>query len=116
LAEGDQLQAAIGPPAQPEYLRPVYANIANVNFTPHDFRLVFSQFLMPLQLGPDEVEARRVEVTPQSVADVLVPASLMHGLIVCCKPSSTTTLSSSVHLGSIRVGRRLASARRGTSD
>jgi Protein of unknown function (DUF3467) len=81
VADQGNFQVAVGPPVEPDYLRPVYANSANINFTPHDFRLMFSLFLSPLQIPVEAVEEGTVQVHPQAVAHVVVPASLMHALI-----------------------------------
>lgn len=81
LSEQGDLHIAVGPPVEPDYLRPVYANAANINFTPHDFRLMFSLFLSPLQVSPEDAEGGTVEIHPQAVAHVVVPATLMHALI-----------------------------------
>ncbi len=75
----DSVSASIGPPELPEYLRSTYANIVAANFTPYDFRLVFSLLTTPLDMGADD--SGTVTLRPTGVADIIIPASVMHGLI-----------------------------------
>jgi hypothetical protein len=80
--QGLNVQASVGPPDLPDFLRPAYSNHVNVNFTPHDFRFVFSVLTIPLEPPPPDVVATgTMELHPHAVAEVVVPASLMHGLI-----------------------------------
>lgn len=80
MPEGGDAQITIGKPEIPEYLRPTYANLVNGNFTPYDFRLVFSLLTTPVG-GPPDGAGSVVEVHPVAVADIVIPASVMHGLI-----------------------------------
>jgi hypothetical protein len=64
----------------PDYLRPVYANYANINHTPWDFRLTFALARAPVP-GPER-EAVGERIEPDAVADVIVPANVVHGLIM----------------------------------
>lgn len=73
---------SIGPVEVPDHLRPHYANFVNVNFTPWDFRLVFALLRAP---APGEERDAAIEaggVRPQAVSEMIVPANLMHGLIM----------------------------------
>ena len=49
----------IGSTRMPDYLRPTYANFANVNFTPWDFRITFCVVKTPLP--GDEAAAAKVK-------------------------------------------------------
>ena len=80
MANGEQgVEVAIGPPAEPDYLRAAYANTVNVNFTPHDFLLAFS--LLEIPLTPPPGGAAPAMIQPTAVAKVVVPATVMHALI-----------------------------------
>ena len=81
MPDDDQVQVRIGPSEQPEYLRPQYANHVSVNHTPYDFQLQFALMTMPGPERPAKPGETEVEVNPQTVAKVIVPASVMHGLI-----------------------------------
>jgi hypothetical protein len=77
-----EFQASVGPPVEPDYLRPVYANHANVNHTPHDFRITFALLQTPLEVPPEVVSGdQTIELRPQAVATVVIPASLMHAFM-----------------------------------
>ena len=78
---GEGQQIRVGPPTEPDYLRPVYANTLNINFTPYDFKLTFSLLNMPLEIPPGADPGEPIEVHPSAVAEVIVPATLMHALI-----------------------------------
>jgi hypothetical protein len=83
LPEGDQLP--IGGIRFPEYLRPTYANYVNVNHTPWDFRLTFGVLKSPMP-GTEVDQAQQAgAVEPEAVADLILPANLMHGLIGALK-------------------------------
>ena len=77
--DGDQL--AIGGIRFPEYLRPIYANYVNVNHTPWDFRLTFGVLKSPMPGTEVEQAQEAGAVEPEAVADLILPANLMHGLI-----------------------------------
>jgi len=79
--EGPGEQLPIGSVRFPEYLRPIYANFVNVNYTPWDFRVTFGVLKTPLP-GVEIEQAQQVgAVQPEVVADLILPANLMHGLI-----------------------------------
>ena len=79
LPDGEQLP--IGGIRFPEYLRPIYANYVNVNHTPWDFRLTFGVLKSPMP-GTEVDQAQEAgAVEPEAVADLILPANLMHGLI-----------------------------------
>lgn len=68
----------------PDYLRPVYANFANVSHTPWDYRLVFAQ-IRPPSSPAESAEALAEGVHPEAVAEVIIPANLMAGLMTVLK-------------------------------
>jgi hypothetical protein len=78
----DDDQLSIGGPQAPDYLRPVYANYATVNHTPWDFRLTFALVRAPMP-GPETEAAKKGggQVTPEVVAEIILPANLMHGFV-----------------------------------
>lgn len=89
--EGEQ-KVQLGPVSMPEHLRPTYANFVNVNHTPWDFRLLFAVVRTPM---PGEEAAAAQEagaVRPQGVAEVILPANLMHGLIAALQTNFSTYL------------------------
>lgn len=57
----------------------MYANFVNVNHTPWDFRLMFAVVKTPMP--GTEQEQFEGEIRPEAIAEVIIPASLMHGLI-----------------------------------
>ena len=74
-------QGAISGVNIPDYMKPLYANYVSVNHTPWDFRLTFSVVKAPVP-GPEREEAeRQATLLGEAVADLMIPASLMHGLI-----------------------------------
>lgn len=83
MADDDEMsfQASVGVPIEPDFLRPVYANHLNVNFTPHDFRFTFSLLEMPLEVPTEAAVDGTVELHPHAVSTVVVPASMMHALM-----------------------------------
>lgn len=81
MSNDDQFRVDVGAPTEPDYLRPVYANHLNVNFTPHDFRFMFALLEIPYEIPPDATAEARLEVHPHAVASVVVPASMMHALM-----------------------------------
>jgi hypothetical protein len=74
-------QARIGGVRVPDYLRPTYANYVNVNSTPWDFRLTFAVLRSPMPGDEQEAATELGEVHPDAVADLIIPANLMHGFI-----------------------------------
>ena len=77
----EKFQAAIGPPDMGEYLRPQYANTVNVNFTPYDFKILFSLLTIPIAAPKGATPGKPVELHPVGVAEVVIPASVMHATI-----------------------------------
>lgn len=77
----EPIEATFGSPVEPDYLRPVYANQLNVNFTPHDFRLTFSLATAPFEVPDDVRDEGRLVLRPTAVASVVIPASLMHATL-----------------------------------
>jgi Protein of unknown function (DUF3467) len=82
--EEEGISVGIGPPKLPDYLRPIYANHVLVNHTPWDFRLLFSVLKFPIP-GEEEAVKERGHMEPEAVAEVLIPANLMVGLITAMK-------------------------------
>jgi hypothetical protein len=81
MADEQNEGARVGGVDMPDYLRPIYSNFVNVNHTPWDFRLAFAVIQAPLPGREREAVAAAGEVMPIAVADIILPASLMHGLI-----------------------------------
>ena len=79
--DGHEERLPIGNVRFPEYLRPIYANFVSVNYTPWDFRLTFGVLKPPLAGAEAEQAAQAGAVQPEVVADIILPANLMHGLI-----------------------------------
>lgn len=75
------VQASVGPPILPDFMRPTYSNTVNVSFTPHDFRMVFSLLAVPFNPPEGAEQGSPIQLHPQAVADVLIPASVMHAFI-----------------------------------
>lgn len=65
----------------PDYLRPTYANFANVNHTPWDFRIMFALVTTPLPGQEQNAALAEGETHPKAVAEIILPANLMHGFI-----------------------------------
>ena len=76
----NEVTVSVGEPDMPEFLRPIYANQINVVFAPHDFRMIFSVFTPPVGPPPGS-ETGAVELHPTAVADILLPATVMHAFI-----------------------------------
>lgn len=74
-------RAGIGPVHIPDYLRPTYANFANVNHTPWDFRLLFAVVRAPMPGLEQEAVQAEGRIHPDAVAEIILPANLMHGFI-----------------------------------
>ena len=82
MSDGEErAQVGIGPVEMPDYLRPVYSNFVNVSHTPWDYRLVFAQIRPP----SDPAQALAEGVRPEGVAEVIIPANLMAGLMTALK-------------------------------
>ncbi len=85
LAGDEEAQLRIGGLRFPDYLRPIYANFVNVNHTPWDFRLTFGILKTPMP-GAEVDQAKDAgAVEPEAVADIILPANLMHGVISALK-------------------------------
>jgi hypothetical protein len=90
VSDGEEReQAGIGPVRTPDYLRPVYANFVNVSHTPWDYRLTFAQIRPPT--SPEESQEALAEgLRPETVAEVIIPANLMAGLMTALKQNFDT--------------------------
>ncbi|MGH2768436.1 MAG: DUF3467 domain-containing protein [Actinomycetota bacterium] len=73
----------IGGVLVPDHLRPIYANYVNVNHTPWDFRLTFA--LLKVRMPGPEAEAAGQTLMADAVADIMIPANLMYGLIAALR-------------------------------
>jgi Protein of unknown function (DUF3467) len=77
----------IGGMAVPDYLRPTYANYANVAHTPFDFRVTFAVLKAPRP----GAETQRVEeagfIEPEAVAELILPVGVVPGLIAALRES-----------------------------
>jgi len=92
--EQGERQFTIGGPRAPDYLRPIYANVVNVNHTPWDFRLAFALVRSPLP-GAEAAAVETVgEITPEVVADIMIPANLMAGFMTALKQNFDRYLES----------------------
>jgi len=82
----EEQQVRIGGVRVPDYLRPIYANYVNVNSTPWDFRLTFAVLKTPMP-GTELEQAQRTggSIEPEAVADLIIPANLVHGLITALR-------------------------------
>lgn len=76
--DDQSVEVHVAPPEVGDFVRPIYANAINMNHTPHDFRIVFSQLSIPLE---DPPPGERLELTPQAVADIRIPAGVMYALL-----------------------------------
>jgi hypothetical protein len=82
---GDEPQVRIGGLRVPDYLRPTYANFVNVNHTPWDFRMTFGVLKTPMP-GDELAQAQQAgAIEPEAVADIILPANLVHGVISALK-------------------------------
>lgn len=82
MAEENSDQLGIGPVEVPEHLRAHYANFVNINHTPWDFRLVFAVVKAPMPGHEAEAAQAEGSLHPEAVAEVVIPANLIHGLIM----------------------------------
>ena len=80
-------EVSIGGIEVPDFLRPQYANHVAVNHTPWDFRLVFSVLTTPLAGAETEEVKADGEIHPEAIADMIIPANLMFGLIAALQTS-----------------------------
>jgi hypothetical protein len=61
---------------------PVYANVVHTSFTPYDFRITFSLLTVPHdQPGGAGTEPEVVSLTPQAVAQVVLPAGALASVV-----------------------------------
>jgi hypothetical protein len=79
--DDDEAQVRIGGIRFPDYLRPTYANYVNVNHTPWDFRITFGVLKSPMPGSEIEQAQEAGVIEPEAVADLILPANLMHGVI-----------------------------------
>jgi hypothetical protein len=94
----DEQRVGIGGVRVPEYLRPSYANYVNVNHTPWDFRLMFALVKTPMPGDEEariraEAEGEAPQLHPEAVAEVVIPANLMHGLIAALQENFSTYMN-----------------------
>jgi hypothetical protein len=85
LSDPEQEGLGVGPVRIPDYLRPVYANVVNVNHTPWDFKLTFGLVRTPMPGAEMEQAERDGVVVPEGVAEIVIPANLMAALITTMK-------------------------------
>lgn len=85
MAETDDEGLPVGPILAPDYLRPAYANFANVGHTLYDFRITFA--LVKAPRPGVEVDQAKVDhhVSPEAVADIIIPVGVVPGLIEALK-------------------------------
>ena len=88
----DEIPLKVGEIVSPDYLRPIYSNYAMVGHTPYDFRLTFA-LVKALRPGHEIDEAKAVgEVSPEAVADMVIPLGLVPGLIHALQTNYTAYL------------------------
>lgn len=93
MAEQEQVPIGFGHIEAPEYLRPVYANFANVSFSPYDFRVTFALAKAP-RPGPETEAAQSSgNLNPEAVADLVVPVGMIPGLIQALSTSYSQYLT-----------------------
>ena len=92
MAENPDEGLPLGPILTPEYLRPTYANFASVGHTPFDFRIVFALLKAPNPGQEMEKAIADQHVSPEAVADLLVPIGVIPGLIAELKENYTRYL------------------------
>jgi hypothetical protein len=83
----DGSRIGLGGMESPEYLRPVYANFANVGHTPWDFRLTFALVKSPRPGQETDDVSQAGVLHPESVADIIVPVAIVQGLIAALRQS-----------------------------
>lgn len=81
MADGDGVQIEIAGMAVPDYLRPTYANFANVGHTPFDFRVTFAIVKAPRPGAEVDAMAASGQIEPEAVADLILPVGVIPGLI-----------------------------------
>jgi hypothetical protein len=85
LAGDEEAQLPVGGIRFPDYLRPTYANFVNVNHTPWDFRMTFGVLKSPMPGAEVDQAQEAGAIEPEAVADIILPANLMHGVISALK-------------------------------
>ncbi|MGY1808556.1 DUF3467 domain-containing protein [Blastococcus sp. SYSU D00669] len=85
MADEQPQSIEIGAMDVPDYLRPTYANFANVGHTPFDFRLTFALLKAP-RPGPETAHlAETGTIAPEAVADLILPVGVIPGLIAALR-------------------------------
>jgi hypothetical protein len=79
MPEGERVD--VGDIISPDYLRPQYANFANVSHTPYDFRIVFGLVSVPRTQAEIEKTREAGSLSAAGVADLLLPVGAVPGLI-----------------------------------
>ena len=93
MAEGEKgIPLNVGDIVSPDYLRPIYSNFAMVGHTPYDFRLTFA-LVRALRPGHEvDVAVKAGALSPEAVADLVVPLGLVPGLIHALQTNYTQYL------------------------
>jgi Protein of unknown function (DUF3467) len=84
----------LGPIDVPDYLRPTYANYVNVNHTPWDVRLMFALVKAPMPGAEQDAAVVAQAIRPEAVAEIILPANLMHGFISALQENFSNYLTS----------------------
>ena len=94
MSSNEEQGVGVGPTDVPDYLRPTYANFVNVNHTPWDFRLMFALVKAPMPGTEQDAAVANQAVHPEAVAEIILPANLMHGLISALQENFSKYLTS----------------------
>lgn len=75
-----QRMMIVGPPDLTNCGPPTYANVANVSYTPFDFRVTFSLLSVPQNaLAPSGLEAPTL--VPRAVAELVIPPAAVPAFV-----------------------------------
>jgi hypothetical protein len=92
MAEGEGTRLDLGDVVSPDYLRPVYSNFAIVGHTPYDFRLTFALVKAPRPGSEVDDVLTAGKLSPEAVADMVIPLGMVPGLIHALQTNYTEYL------------------------
>ena len=75
-----QRMMIVGPPDLTNCAPPLYANVANVSYTPFDFRITFSLLSVPPN-DPVSTGLEAPTLVPRAVAELVLPPAALPGLV-----------------------------------
>jgi hypothetical protein len=87
-----QVGGGIGPMRRPDFLKPTYANFVSVGHTPWDFRFTFALLSPPETVQDEQGETQNV-LTPDVVAEVIIPANLMAAVVGAVQTNFTNYMN-----------------------